>query len=222
MSSKVVIVDYGLGNIFSINQACKHVGLDSTITSDPKHILNADALILPGVGAFGDAMNSLRENNLIEPILDFVKTGKPFLGICLGMQLLFTESEEFGEHKGLNLVPGKIVRFPEFNSNSKVVRVPQIQWNQIYKNDPLVWNSSPLIDIEEGTYMHFVHSYYAIPQSNDNILSYSEYEGVRYASAVAKDNIVGVQFHPEKSADQGLKIYRNWSNYIKNKVYRLC
>ena len=219
MNVQVAIIDYGLGNLFSIDNACDRVGLKTIITSDVEVIRNADALILPGVGAFGDAMETLQEKKLTDAIYDFVKTGKPFLGICLGMQLMFSESEEFGSYKGLNLIPGKIVKFPEKNANGDFIRVPQIQWNQIYKNDPSVWENSPLKGIQEGTYMHFVHSYYAIPEMKDTILTYSEYEGVRYASAVIKDNLVGIQYHPEKSSDEGIKVYQNWANFIKNKSY---
>lgn len=215
----VAIIDYGLGNLFSINNACKLVGLNTIITSDINKISKADALILPGVGAFGDAINSLNENNLTQTIYEFVRTGKPFLGICLGMQLLFSESEEFGSHKGLDLIKGKVVKFPPFNKLGESIRVPQIQWNQIYAEDINRWNESPLKNISEGTYMHFVHSYYAIPEENNNILTYTEYEGIRYTSAVMKDNIIGIQYHPEKSAEAGINIYRNWANYIINKSY---
>ena len=215
----VAIIDYGLGNLFSINNACKLVGLNTIITSDINKISKADALILPGVGAFGDAINSLNENNLTQTIYEFVRTGKPFLGICLGMQLLFSESEEFGSHKGLDLIKGKVVKFPPFNKVGESIRVPQIQWNQIYAEDINRWNESPLKNISEGTYMHFVHSYYAIPEENNNILTYTEYEGIRYTSAVMKDNIIGIQYHPEKSAEAGINIYRNWANYIINKSY---
>jgi glutamine amidotransferase len=135
------------------------------------------------------------------------------------MQLMFSESEEFGKHTGLDLIKGKIVKFPEFNTEGKIIRVPQIQWNQIYKNTTEIWDDSPLKNIEDGSYMYFVHSYYAIPEDKNTILSYSEYESIRYASAVIKDNLVGIQYHPEKSADKGIKIYRNWANYIKNKSY---
>jgi len=215
----VAIIDYGLGNLFSINNACKLVGLNTIITSDINKISKADALILPGVGAFGDAINSLNENNLTQTIYEFVRTGKPFLGICLGMQLLFSESEEFGSHKGLDLIKGKVVKFPPFNKLGESIRVPQIQWNQIYAEDINRWNESPLKNISEGTYMHFVHSYYAIPEENNNILTYTEYGGIRYTSAVMKDNIIGIQYHPEKSAEAGINIYRNWANYIINKSY---
>lgn len=219
MKSKVAIVDYGLGNLFSINQACEHVGLDSSITSDHDTIRNADAVILPGVGAFGDAMNSLRQDNLVELLLESVKQGKPFMGICLGMQLLFDESSEFGDHKGLGLITGKIKRFPELDENGKKNRVPQIQWNRIYPNTAEIWDDSPLRNVEDGAYMHFVHSYYAEPEDSSHILSYSEYGGIRYASSVKKDNIIGIQFHPEKSAELGIRIYQSWANFIKNKSY---
>jgi glutamine amidotransferase len=219
METKVAIIDYGLGNLFSINNACKLVGLNTIITKDIDIINNADALILPGVGAFGDAMNSLNNNNLTQTIYEFVNTGKPFLGICLGMQLLFSESEEFGSNKGLNLINGKVVKFPSINNNRDKIRVPQIQWNQIYAEDKNRWEDSPLRDIPEGSYMHFVHSYFAIPEDKNDILTYTEYEGTRYASAVKKGNIIGIQYHPEKSAKDGIKIYQNWANFIKNKTY---
>ena len=219
MKLTVAIIDYGLGNLFSVNSACEKVGLQAFITSDASAVKNADAVILPGVGAFGNAMESLRETHLLDAVLDFVKTGKPFLGICLGMQLMFSESEEFGANKGLDLIKGRIIKFPERNANGNIIRVPQIQWNRIYPNSKAVWDKSLLKNIEEGAYMQFVHSYYALPEDKDTILTYSEYEGCRYASAIIKDNLVGMQYHPEKSAVQGLKIYENWASYIKNKSY---
>ena len=211
---KVAIVDYGLGNLFSINQACLHVGLDTKITSDFNEIKNADAMILPGVGAFGDAMNHLKKSELIEPIKEFVKTGKPFLGICLGMQLMFTESEEFGSNEGLNFIKGKIIKFPSHDSYNNIVKVPQIQWNQISKNTDELWNNSALKDIPEKSYMHFVHSFYAKPDNDNDTLTYTEYGDINYASAVIKDNMTGFQFHPEKSGELGLKIYKNWAKTI--------
>jgi glutamine amidotransferase len=155
----------------------------------------------------------------VAPIYNFVQTGKPFMGICLGMQLLFSQSEEFGQHEGLNLIKGQIVRFPETNREGESIRVPQIQWNQIACPENQSWQNSVLKDIPEGTYMHFVHSYYAVPYNVEDILSLSEYEGIKYASAVMKDNITGIQYHPEKSAGQGIKIYQNWAHFIKNKSY---
>lgn len=211
---KVAIVDYGLGNLFSINQACKHVGLETIVTSKQEEIASADALILPGVGAFGNAMEYLNQTGLTPAIHAFVQTGKPFMGICLGMQLLFTESEEFGIHKGLGLIKGKIVRFPLVDKNEEPLKVPQIQWNTISENDHQQWMSSPLKNIPERSYMHFVHSYYAIPEDKQTILSYTEYGGVQYASAVMHNNIVAFQYHPEKSGASGLTIYKNWADSI--------
>ncbi len=218
MKKNVVIVDYGLGNIFSINQVCQSVGLNSVVSSNKKVIRNADALILPGVGAFGEAMNSLQMNDLIEPIHDFVKTGKQFLGICLGMQLLFSQSEEFGINRGLDLIHGNIVKFPKTNNENNFLQVPQIQWNKIHKSREKEWNNSPLEGINDGEYMYFVHSFYAIPKDENVILSYTEYGGIEYASSVIKDNIVGLQFHPEKSAKEGIKIYQNWASQISIKI----
>ena len=212
---KVAIVDYGLGNLFSISRACKHAGIDAIITADTNSIKNSDALILPGVGAFGDAMNYLKKYELIDPIKEFVATGKPFMGICLGMQLMFTESEEFGTHVGLNIIPGKIVKFPSFDNKNNKVRVPQIQWNQISKNTDELWQNSPLQNIPENIFVQFVHSYYAIPDYNEHILTYTEYADINYVSAVKKDNLTGFQFHPEKSGAYGLKIYENWAQSIK-------
>lgn len=219
MKPKVAIIDYGLGNLFSINNACEFVGLDSLITSDKKIISEADAVILPGVGAFGDAMNCLESEGLTKSILDFIDTGRPFMGICLGMQLLFSESEEFGINKGLNLIEGSIRRFPSHTPDNKIVRVPQIQWNQIYKNNSDLWEKSPLKTLENGDFMHFVHSYYAIPEDPTTTLSFSFYEGLKYTSAVQKENITGFQYHPEKSGVSGIAVYQNWANYISNKIY---
>ena len=218
MSVKVGIIDFGLGNLFSIKNACQQVGLETVITADPKVIKSVDALILPGVGAFSDAMNELIEKNITSAIFDFVKTGKSFLGICLGMQLLFSESEEFGNHKGLDLIKGKIVKFPAFNGEGAKIRVPQIQWNQIYSADHKRWSESSLKNVPEGTYMYFVHSYYAIAEDRDVILSKSFYGGIRYASAVVKGNITAYQYHPEKSGKEGLIIYKNWADQIKRKT----
>lgn len=212
--STAAIVDYGLGNLFSIDQACRHVGLDTIITASKEQIAAADALILPGVGAFGNAMEYLNQAELTPVIRSFIASGKPFMGICLGMQLLFSESEEFGIHKGLGLIKGKIVRFPVAGQDGHLLKVPQIQWNTIHQNNEASWNNSPLRGLPENTYMHFVHSYYAVPDNKQDIISYSTYGGIRYASAVMQDNIVAFQYHPEKSGEPGLKIYRNWADSI--------
>jgi glutamine amidotransferase len=159
-------------------------------------------------------MRSLNNNNLIVPIQEFVASGKPFLGICLGMQLLFTKSEEFGDNLGLNLIKGEIKMFPQDNT---LHRVPQIQWNKIYQNNTDIWSTSPFKNVKNGEYMYFVHSFYAIPEDENLILSYTKYGEIKYASSVIKDNIIGIQFHPEKSAKEGIKIYQEWINFI-NKI----
>lgn len=212
---KVAIIDYGLGNLFSISQACKHAGIDAIVTADNNIIKNSAALILPGVGAFGDAMGYLRKSELIEPIKEFVASGKPFMGICLGMQLMFTESEEFGLHSGLNLIPGKVLRFPSLDNKNNKVKVPQIQWNQISKNTADIWENSPLQNIPEKIFVQFVHSYYVVPEQNSHILTYTKYADIKYASAIKKDNLIGFQFHPEKSGPYGLMIYKQWSKSIQ-------
>ena len=214
MNLNVAIIDYGLGNLFSIKQACENVNLRPIITSDKTIISKSDAIILPGVGAFGHAMKRLNENDLVSPLIDFAKSGKPFMGVCLGMQLLFTNSEEFGLNKGLNIIEGSIKKFPN-NYNSLKIKSPQIQWNKINNNGTKIWNNSPLSDIKNGTYMYFVHSLYCQPKDKTNILAYTNYMGFEYASAVIKDNIIGLQFHPEKSSLNGLKIYSSWANQIK-------
>lgn len=213
--TQVAIVDYGLGNLFSINQACLHVGLETVITSDRTEIESADALILPGVGAFGNAIEYLNQAELTPVIRNFIASGRSFMGICLGMQLLFSESEEFGIHKGLDLIKGKIVQFPPADEKDQPLKVPQIQWNTVTRNNEQLWNNSPLRNIPEHTFMHFVHSYYAIPDHDEQILSYTEYGGIRYASAVIHENIVAFQYHPEKSAGPGLMIYQNWADSIR-------
>lgn len=203
---KVAIIDYQLSNLFSVKHAFDYLKIDSEITSDKSIISKCDAAILPGVGAFGDAMNNLRQLNLIELIKEFVSTDKLFMGVCLGMQLLFSESEEFGIHQGLNLIKGKVKKF---SSKERIIKVPQIGWNQILKpNDS--WNNSPLKNIKNSEFMYFVHSYFCLPDDNSVILSETVYENIQYCSSLLKDNVFATQFHPEKSGQEGIKIYRDW------------
>ena len=205
---KVAIIDFKVGNIFSVVQACEKIGLTVEVTSDYDTILSSDGVILPGVGAFGDAMKNLEDQNLVVTIKDFIKTGKPFMGICLGLQLLFTYSEEFGTHKGLDIINGSVKKFD--NSKDKV---PQIGWNKIYKsnND---WKKTPLKNTINNEYMYFVHSYYVKPYDEDVILSNTNYSGLEYCSSLRKGNIFATQFHPEKSGEKGLEIYKNWSKLL--------
>jgi len=207
------VVDYGIGNLYSVQNALNSIGLSSIITSDAEMISKADALILPGVGAFGDAMNNLTSLVLVDPIKRFIESGKPFMGICLGLQLLFTESEEFGIHKGLDIIKGKVVKFTkDDNSNLKV---PQVCWNQIYKKD-LPWENTELNNIRNGEFMYFVHSYYVVPEDVNDVLSLTNYEGIEYCSSIKKDNVFASQFHPENSSKEGIEILQNFKQAIMN------
>jgi glutamine amidotransferase len=207
---KIVIIDYQLGNLFSVNQALTNVGLDIKVTSNAEDVESADALILPGVGAFCDAMNNLHELNLINLIKESIRQGKPFLGICLGLQLLFTESEEFGFTKGLDLIKGKVKRFSKNSREGETRKVPQIAWNQINKIKDISWDNTPLNNIKDGEFMYFVHSFYVVPEE-PVALTQTDYDGQNYVSSILTKNIFACQFHPEKSAQEGLKIYNNWA-----------
>jgi glutamine amidotransferase len=209
----VAIIDYGMGNLFSVKHACEQVGLTSIVTHDRETIMQARAVILPGVGAFGDAMEHLHKHELIVPIKEFIASGKPFLGVCLGMQLLFSESEEFGNPPGLNIIEGKVVKFPITDASGNAIKVPQVGWNSILPAQRR-WPDSHLRGLCEGVYMYFVHSFYCVPAQLETVLSYTEYEGTRYCSSVQKENIFAVQFHPEKSASEGLLVYKNWAATI--------
>lgn len=205
---KVAIIDYKLSNLFSVKHALDYIGVESQITYDKDIIANSDAAIIPGVGAFGDAIKNLEKLELIDLIKDFISSGRSFMGVCLGMQLLFTQSEEFGTYMGLNIIKGKVKKFTD---KSKKITVPQIGWNQIFipKNKSLQ-PSSPLKNIKHGEFMYFVHSYYVIPEDNKVILSETTYENITYCSSLLYNNVFATQFHPEKSGKEGIKIYREW------------
>lgn len=211
MSKKIAIIDYKLGNLFSVKHACDYIGLDSTITSDVSLIEDADALILPGVGAFAEGMSHLNQLGLTSVIKEKVIEGRPLFGICLGLQMLFTESEEFGNSKGLDIIKGKILKFPK-NYNSNHLKVPQIGWNKIHMESPDLWGASSLSEIKDGTFMYFVHSYYAKPDNDTEVLTSTNYCGFEYCSAVFNNkNVFATQFHPEKSGKNGLSIYKQWA-----------
>jgi glutamine amidotransferase len=205
----VVIIDYQLGNLFSVKQVCDTVGINAKISSNRQEILNAEALILPGVGAFIEAMNNLKKFGLDTAIQIKVKGGTPIFGICLGQQLLFTESEEFGAGKGLDLISGLIKRFPETIDERKV-KVPHIAWNTIFKLNQ-EWSISALCDLNNNDFMYFIHSYYVKPSDESCILTLTNYDGIEFCSSILKNNIFATQFHPEKSADKGISIYKNWA-----------
>ena len=205
---KVVIVDYQLGNLYSVKQACDAVGMNVVVSSNKEDVLAADALVLPGVGAFIEAMDNLEKLDLIDAIKTKVNSGIPLFGICLGLQLLFTKSEEFGSGNGLNLISGIIKRFPN-KIDQRKIKVPHISWNQIYESN-INFGSTPLLDLNNNEFMYFIHSYYVQPDNDNCILTNTNYDGVEFCSSVIKENIFATQFHPEKSADKGISIYKNW------------
>lgn len=195
----ITVVDYKLNNLRSIENTLRRLGHEVQVTSDPEVVKTADKLILPGVGAFRDAMNNLKDLKLVEPFVARVRSGTPTLGICLGMHLFFSESEEFGLHRGLDIIPGRVRRIPD------TVIVPHMGWNQLKlkKEDPM------LAGIESGSFVYFVHSYYVDPKSTDVILATTDH-GIDFAAIVHKDNIWATQFHPEKSQKVGERLLDNF------------
>jgi glutamine amidotransferase len=220
----VAIVDYGLGNLFSVKQACTFVGLNSIITKSKKDILDADAVILPGVGAYGDAMLTLHRLGLVNVLRDIVESLKPLVGICLGLQLLMTESYEFGYHKGLGIIEGPVVRFDRTKEKERMLKVPQIGWNRIFQPvNGSRWHGTLLDRIDDGEYMYFVHSYTVQPQDGNVILSTSRYGHIEFCSSIQSGNVFACQFHPERSGPKGLQIYNNLANRLKKeKHFKSC
>jgi len=199
------IVDYNMGNLASVINAFTKMGVDATLESDPNKLSQYDKLILPGVGAFGDAMEHLQSNGMDLAVKAFVASGKPLLGICLGMQLLFESSEEFGSNRGLGLIPGKVVAFDESKFDHSL-KVPHMGWNEMFKQ-----TNTPLFDgLDDDFYLYFVHSYHAICE--DQYAIGKTHYGYEFVSAVQKENIYGIQPHPEKSHENGLKIIENFVN----------
>lgn len=210
LNKKVVIIDYQLGNLFSVKQACDTVGMNAKISSERGDILNADALILPGVGAFIEAMHNLEKLNLISAIKTKVKEGNPLFGVCLGLQLLFTKSEEFGAGNGLNLIPGIIKKLPQERNKIKI-KVPHIAWNKIYAFNQKK-KSAPFFELVNNEFMYFIHSYYVKPSKDECILTKTNYDGIEFCSSISENNIFATQFHPEKSGEKGISIYKNWAS----------
>lgn len=199
MNPQVTVVDYGMGNLRSVSKALESVGADVNVTADLSKVRDADRLVLPGVGAFGKAMRNLEEAGLREAILEFLRTERPFLGICLGLQLLFESSEEEKNCAGLGIFRGTVKRFVVD------LKVPHVGWNTAKQTRC----SAVFRDVPDDSYMYFVHSYYVDPEDKDTVVSRTEY-GVTFTSAVQKENVVGVQFHPEKSQDTGLAVLANF------------
>lgn len=211
--NKYILIDYGINNLYSVQRMMQTLNVQVTITSDADQIRKADKIILPGVGAFSRAMTELKARNLDDALEDYVDSGKPLLGICLGMQLLFSESEEFGTHKGFNFVEGKVVKFktPILNERYKI---PQMNWNEIRPHKNAKWESSLLDNITPNSHFYFVHSYVCYPQQEQNYIAETRYGNDTFCSVVNKDNVWGCQFHPEKSAANGINIFKNFIEKI--------
>ncbi len=199
----IAIIDYDMGNLRSVQKGFERVGHQALVTSNPADVLAADKVVLPGVGAFADAIAALRERRLAEPVSESIATGKPFLGICLGLQLLFETSYENGEHRGLGILPGNIVRF----DLPQDYKVPHMGWNQLSFSRP-----SPLFNgVGEGEHFYFVHSYYVEPTDRQIVAAEADYGG-RFCASVWKENLYACQFHPEKSQHAGLQVLRNFAD----------
>jgi glutamine amidotransferase len=198
----IAIIDYGMGNLRSVQKAFEKVGHQAVVTSDPAQVAAAEKVVLPGVGAFEDAIAELRRLGLVKPVLDAINSGKPFLGICLGLQLLFDVGYENGRHEGLGVLRGEVVRF----QLPKGYTVPHMGWNQLAIRRP----APVLRGLDEGTYAYFVHSYYVVPADRNVIATETDYGGP-FCSMIWRDNVFATQFHPEKSQSDGLKILRNFA-----------
>ena len=194
----IALIDYGMGNLGSVEKALQYVGCTTVITSSPQQLAEASGIVLPGVGAFDDCMRGLRERGLVEPLRELIAAGKPYLGICLGLQMLFEQSEE-GQEPGLGIFPGQVVRFDHD------LKIPQIGWNQVWLRREV----PHLAGIPPGSWFYFVHSYYVQPEDESIIATVTDY-GYEFCSAVYRDNVFACQFHPEKSQIAGLKLLKNF------------
>ena len=214
----LAILDYGLGNLFSVKQACNYAGIRAIISSEWREIETADAILMPGVGAFGDAMETIRRLELIDTIQEFAESGKPVFGICLGMQLLMKESNEFGTHAGLGLLDGVVTQFEDITPvGRRPLKVPHLGWNRVYQPETFPedgWGNSLLAGIPDNSLMYFVHSYFVSSNNHADILGLSRYGNQEFCSAMERGNIYATQFHPERSGALGLKIYENIATIV--------
>jgi glutamine amidotransferase len=212
-------VDYGMGNLYSVQRACDHAGLRAVITAVPTDVLGADAVLIPGVGAMPDAMRALDASGLSDAIREQVARGTLVFGVCLGMQLLMSEGTEFGSHRGLGVVPGLVRRFDGLDDEGAPLKVPHIGWNAVRSRpDGTSWQGSPLETTPEGTYFYFVHSYYVVPEEADVGMAWTRYGDVTFCSAVASGNVFGCQFHPERSGPPGLGVYRQVAHLLAERL----
>jgi len=205
----IAIIDYGMGNLRSVQKGLERVGFAAEVTRDPQRIADAAGVVLPGVGAFGACMDNLRTYGLVDTVRHVIAQGTPFLGICLGMQLLFEESEEFGRVPGLGIFPGRVVRF----ADTPGLKVPHMGWNQIRRCQ----NPPHLRGVDDAAFVYFVHSYYVVPGDASLAATTTEY-GIEFTSAIARDNVFATQYHPEKSQAVGLRILENFGRLVTGRV----
>jgi len=209
LNKKITIIDYGCGNILNLVRAIKFIGYEVDITHDKNKIINSSYVILPGVGAFGNAMKQIEKYNLHNTILEYAKSNKPLLGICLGMQILLTVSYEFGVHKGLGLIEGKVIKIS--NEKNKEIKIPHMGWNEIYpNNNKKEWKNKILKSSSIGKSFYFVHSFVCITKDYDSTIAVCNYSDISIPAVIATGNVFGCQFHPEKSADNGLAVLKNF------------
>jgi glutamine amidotransferase len=203
----ITIIDYEMGNLRSVSKAFESLGFAARVSDNPADLRTADKVVLPGVGAFRDCIGNLRQKGFVEPLLEHLDAGKPLLGICVGMQMLFDESEEFGRHQGLGLIPGRVVRFPAgMVEGDERLKVPHMGWNSVQLRQP-----APIFkEVADDSYVYFVHSYYCAAQNTEDVAASCRYGEVEFCASVWRDNIMATQFHPEKSQDIGLKIFENF------------
>ncbi len=207
----VTLIDYGVGNLFSVRRAFEHCGAQVLLTADPTEIAQAERLVLPGVGAFANGMHELRARGLIAPIQEYARADRPFLGICLGMQMMLEISEEFGTHAGLGLIPGKVIAVPSSGATGAPHKVPHIGWNDIHYPVPgIQWEQTILEGLPQDASVYFVHSFTAFPADESHRLADCDYDGCRLSAVIRSGNLYGCQFHPEKSGENGLRIIRNF------------
>ena len=210
---EVTVVDYGVGNLFSVQSALEHCGATVTVTSDNAKILAAPRVVLPGVGAFGNAMQELHRRDLVGVITEIARKGTPLLGICLGMQLLLDRSEEFEVTKGLGLIKGSVVPVPDQAASGEAQKIPHIGWTALYPSANARWDGTVLQNTKPGNAVYFVHSFMAAPTSPSDRVAEGVYGGHNIAAVIARGNVVGCQFHPEKSGAVGLAILRTFCGF---------
>jgi imidazole glycerol-phosphate synthase subunit HisH len=212
MSKKILIVDYGVGNLLSVGRAFEHCGATVTLSGDPAAIADAGRVVLPGVGAFGDCVNALRVRGLDQAVLQHVARQRPLIGICVGMQMLFDGSEEFGQHQGLGLIPGQVAGIPSTDSAGRPLKVPHIGWSPLVMPEAAgeSWDGTPLAGLKPGTAAYFVHSFHGQPVDLAHRVADALYGGRRITAAVRRGAVFGTQFHPEKSGPVGLAMLHNF------------